>query len=167
MRKLFAAIAAIALSSQATAWADTVAGDSIGVGVALASGMRNVAKGGVPIDRAIIDRQLARTSGKVWLFLGTNSMPGSVPVGDVRAIVSFAHARNLTLVWVGPPCMNKSRRFGRYVPRFDAGLNAVVTAAGARYVSLNRAEHCSLPRLPDGVHFTSPGYHAIWNLVRK
>ena len=161
---LFASLCTLAPAVKA----EVVAGDSLGVGAGMASGVASVAKVSASITNGVAQRQLGRLSSGtlVYLFLGTNNVASNTaPSGAVRSILNVARRQGLRLVWVGPPCMT-SRRLAHFVPQFDASLGAIVRGSGFRYVSLYRAEHCRLERSSDGVHFTMSGYRSVWNMIQ-
>jgi len=149
--------------------ASVVAGDSLGVGVGSASGLRTVATVSASISNGVAWRQIKSLppGTKVYLFLGTNDV--GLPNPPKQATINLlnrARSKKLDVVWVGPPCM-KTKRLSGNIPSFDRRLMALVRKSGFRYVSLNAAEKCRLSRTGDGVHYSPEGYRTIWDLIRR
>jgi hypothetical protein len=146
-----------------------VGGDSLGVGVGMASRAPSVAKESVRISYdkkqlAIGQIQRVPAGSTLFLSLGTNDAVGGVlSVQDgVSAIVSAAQARNIRLVWLGPPCVFKT--WDTSAKALDGVLAGILAQDGVTYVSMRDAALCSRSlRAGDGVHFTMKGYHMMWD----
>lgn len=144
--------------------ATAVLGDSIGVGLSLASGVPRLAHDSVTIRSADAVRQIGRLppDALAVLSLGTNDAVGSLAGVDkgIDRILRAAQDARVRLVWVGPPCVFKG--WNTNVQRLDAILRARL-ADRVPYVSIADAGVCDRRlRAGDGVHFTMKGYAALW-----
>ena len=143
-----------------------VAGDSLGVGVGWAGHAPSVAKESVEIRGPLPLRQIARVPSGATLFLslGTNDAVGKVLNVDsaVTGIVAAAKARNIRIIWLGPPCVFKP--WDRSAAALDQRLAGLLARQGVTYVSMRDPALCvrSL-RAGDGVHFNMTGYRAMWD----
>jgi hypothetical protein len=153
-------------SAPAIAANEVVAGDSLGVGIAMASGFENRAANSVAIrgNRAIDQLRKIRPGSTVYMSLGTNDAVGSVKgiEKSIDAIVQTANASRLKLVWIGPPCVIKP--WDKNAAELDGILHQRLAGTGVTYVSMRDQSLCSSSvRGKDGVHFTMEGYRAIWS----
>jgi hypothetical protein len=171
LRGFLAAGTLVLVSSSAFAAADAyVVGDSIGDGIAIASGEQNLAHMGVHIRGPKALAQIARApvGSKVFIFLGTNDAEGSINnIGkSVDDIVAAVTSRRLNAVWVGPHCVKKAwDSRGR---ELDAFLGSHLAGTGIKYVSMRDSRICSgVFHEPDGVHLTMKGYHYMWDIARN
>ena len=159
--------AALACALPAAALAEyAVIGDSLGVGVSWAAKPQvTFAKNSVAIHGGAILEQINRLPRGVTAFmsLGTNdAVGGAVDVKKpVQAILAAAAARDVKLVWLGPPCVFKS--WDKYAKELDANLRALLKGTSVIYVGMQDAEVCN-PSLRgrEGVHFTMAGYTVMW-----
>jgi len=146
-----------------------VLGDSIGVGVSMASGLPRLAHNSVTIRSANAVEQVRRTPhGTVaFLSLGTNDAVGSSVTGitdGIDRIVAAAQKANVNLVWIGPVCVRKS--WNTNVIKLDELLRQRLSGR-MPYVSLADQELCDASlRGGDGVHFNMRGYQLLWSKVR-
>lgn len=144
-----------------------VLGDSIGVGLSLASGASRLAENSVAIQSAKSLEQLTRTPpGTVAVVsLGTNDAVGNLKGVD-KAIDRFLDAaarQQVQLIWAGPPCVFK--KWNTNVATLDQML-ARKLAGRATYVSNADAAICDRSiRGGDGVHFNMNGYKVLWDRV--
>lgn len=157
---LFFAGAAPALAS-----GEVVTGDSLGVGIAMASGFENRAANSVSIRAGSAVEQLRkiRAGSTVFLSLGTNDAVGSIKGLEkgIDRIVETAQASRLKLIWIGPPCVNKS--WDTRALELDGILRARLANTGITYVSMRDPSLCSPSvRSSDGVHFNMEGYRGMW-----
>ena len=112
--KSIALSAALLLGCAASADAagELVLGDSLGVGVKLASGHAGPARLSQFIRNDQILAQIAQVpnGATAVLVLGTNDSAGSVKGLDrnIDNIIQAVESRKIKLVWVGPPCVRKS-----------------------------------------------------------
>jgi hypothetical protein len=89
-----------------------VLGDSLGEGVAEVSHLKGLAQISVHIRGPRALEQLAQTppNATVFLVLGTNDANGTIARLDksIDDIVHAAQAKNIALIWLGPPCVQQS-----------------------------------------------------------
>jgi len=172
LRGVVIAAAAVILSAcPALASGAIVLGDSIGVGISMASGAPRLAHNGVGIRSADAISQIRRApSGSVAILsLGTNDAVGSIAGVEqgIERIVSAAQETGKRVVWVGPPCVLKA--WSGNVQRLDQILRARLSGRdGVSYVSAADQSLCN-PGLKagDGVHFTMRGYGILWARARQ
>ena len=147
----------------------TVLGDSIGIGLSMASGAPRLAHEGVAIRSSAALAQLHRVPDRsvVVLSLGTNDAVGSIRgvEGAIDRIRAVAERNDLRVVWLGPPCVFKS--WNGTAERLDAVLKERLGADNrVRYVSAADPAVCDRSlRAGDGVHFTMRGYAMLWKRV--
>jgi hypothetical protein len=146
-----------------------VLGDSLGVGVAAASGLKSLARISVHIRGRKAIEQINRVppGSTAYLVLGTNDAVG--PVGGLERsidnIVRAADQRNIKLVWIGPPCVRKA--WDRNSIELDRILRARLASTSVRYVGTRDEGMCSgKARAGDGVHMTMGGYGNMWEKAR-
>jgi len=160
-------IAALVCASPALSAQGIILGDSIGVGVSMASGLPRLAHNSVSIRSANAVEQIRRARDKVaFLSLGTNDAVGSIVgvSGGIERIVEAARKSNVKLVWIGPPCVLKS--WNTNVVKLDAALQSQL-AGRVAYVSVADQKICDRSlRAADGVHFTMQGYRILWSRAR-
>ena len=162
------AVPALALISSpaAPAYAATfVLGDSIGVGVAHVAQVKGLAKISVHIRGTKAIDQIAQIppGSTAFLVLGTNDAHGSIAKLDksIDDIVGAAEKRNVTLIWMGPPCVRKS--WDTRARDLDVILRNKLAGTVVRYVSMRDDEMCSgTLHEPDGVHLKMRGYAHMW-----
>ena len=145
-----------------------VLGDSIGVGLAAAGGLKGLAQNSVTIGSGDIARQIAAVpAGAVaFISLGTNDAVGSIKGVEARIDRTLAaiEAAGLTAVWVGPVCVIQP--WNETVTQLDAVLRRKL-AGRVPYVSLAGEAYCDTGiRGHDGVHFTFAGYRRLWARAR-
>jgi hypothetical protein len=154
------------LSTFAQAAEVIVLGDSLGVGISMASGAPRLARNSVAIRSADAVSQIRRTpKGSVAvLSLGTNDAVGSIAgvEAGIDQIVAAAQSSGTQLVWVGPPCVLKA--WNSNVNRLDGILRTRLSGkSGVTYVSVSDQELCSRDlKARDGVHFNMRGYQLLW-----
>jgi hypothetical protein len=145
-----------------------ILGDSIGVGISMASGLPRLAHNSVSIRSADAINQVRRTprDAVAFLSLGTNDAVGSIAgvTSPIDRIVDAARDANVSLVWIGPPCVLKSWNIN--VVKLDAVLQERL-ASRIPYVSIADPRICDPSlRARDGVHFTMRGYQMLWRRAR-
>jgi hypothetical protein len=146
-----------------------ILGDSIGEGVALAAGVRGLARISVHIRGPRALQQIARApqGSTAVLVLGTNDAEGSIAGLDrhIDNLVQAAAKKNIRLIWVGPPCVR--RPWDARAKALDKLLSEAMAARNIQYVSMRDPSLC-LGRLhdADGVHFKMEGYAYIWQKAR-
>jgi hypothetical protein len=138
-----------------------VAGDSLCVGLAQASGLKSVARVGAPTREVVSQLKRIPEGATVVLCVGTNDMPSRLVgfAAAVDAVVAEAERRNQRLIWVGP--INTPLWWDRYSAEADKHLSSKIKD----YITLRRqwitGEH-------DGVfHLTSKGYARLWAIVKE
>lgn len=163
-----AALAGLFFAAPAPAFAagEVVTGDSLGVGIAMASGFENRAANSITIrgNRAIDQLRSIRPGSTVFLSLGTNDAVGSVKgiEKSIDAVVNTAKASRLKLVWIGPPCVIKP--WDKNSAELDGILRDRLAGSGVTYVSMRDPSLCSASlRGKDGVHFNMEGYRNMWS----
>jgi hypothetical protein len=164
------AFSALSIFSNSPAYSapGIVLGDSIGVGVSMASGLRRLARNSVSIRSSNAIAQIRRAPRDViaFLSLGTNDAVGSIAgvSGGIDRIIDAADRAGIHLVWIGPPCVLKP--WNRNVEKLDAVLKQKL-AGRVTYVSIADQQICNRNlRAADGVHFTMGGYEILWARAR-
>jgi hypothetical protein len=142
-----------------------VLGDSLGEGVAEVSHLKGLARVSVHIRGPRTLEQFAQTppNATVFLVLGTNDANGSIARLDksVDDIVQAAARKNITLIWLGPPCVRQS--WDTRSRDLDLMLQERFAGTAVRYVSMRDPELCSGSlQEPDGVHLKIKGYLHMW-----
>ena len=143
-------------------------GDSIGVGLSLASGVKRLAHNSVTIGRDDILGQIASVpAGTVaFLSLGTNDAVGSIAGVSARIdkVLAAIDTAGVSAVWIGPVCVIQP--WNKTVSELD-GILRKKLAGRMPYVSVASESFCDTSiRGHDGVHFTFAGYGRIWALAR-
>ncbi len=143
-----------------------VGGDSLGVGVHLASKAPSVAKESVRITSKVPVSQVDEVprGSTLFLSLGTNDAVGGVlkVQSYVSDILSAAAARNIRVVWLGPPCVFKN--WDDSAKALDGVLAGIMAQNNVTYVSMRDDALCARSlRAGDGVHFTMKGYRMMWD----
>jgi hypothetical protein len=142
-----------------------VLGDSLGEGVAQAAHVKGLAKISVHIRGPKALGQIAQTppGSTVFLVLGTNDAEGSIARLDksIDDIVQAAAKKQITLIWLGPPCVRKS--WDTRARELDVMLRNKLASTPVRYVSMRDEQMCSGTfHEPDGVHLKMKGYVHMW-----
>ena len=167
---LLAVSAICGFGSQVRAAQDgVVIGDSLGVGVSMASGLTRLARNSVAIRGGGVLGQLkqAPSGAVVFMSLGTNDAVGRIEGldGDIGRIINAAVESGVKLVWIGPPCVSKS--WDTNAQKLDGIIRAKTSGTPVTYVSMRDASMCdSGVRAKDGVHFTMSGYGLMWAKAR-
>jgi hypothetical protein len=156
------ASAAQAASAPADAY---VLGDSIGEGVAIASGLKKLARISIHIRGSkAIDQVNATPIGAIaFIVLGTNDAEGSLKDIDksIDDVVRAGKRRKLKMIWLGPSCVRRS--FDSQARDLDKILSDRLPGMGVKYVSMRDERLCSgVFHEPDGVHLTMKGYRYMW-----
>jgi hypothetical protein len=154
--------AASAASVSADAY---VLGDSIGEGVAIASGLKKLARISIHIrGPKAIDQINATPIGAIaFIVLGTNDAEGSLKniENSIDDVVNAGKRRKLKMIWLGPSCVRRS--FDGKARDLDKILSDRLPGMGVEYVSMRDERLCSgVFHEPDGVHLTMNGYRYMW-----
>lgn len=166
--KALALAAAFILSAVLPAAANgIVVGDSLGVGVSMASGLQRLARNSVAIRGGSVIGQIkqAPSGSTVFMSLGTNDAVGRIEglEGDIKRIV--AAAADVKLVWIGPPCVMKP--WDVNAKKLDGIIRTTTAGSSVTYVSMRDDALCApAQRARDGVHFTMAGYGMMWAKAR-
>ena len=136
-----------------------------GAGRPKAAHAKGLAKISVHIRGRKALEQIAQTppGSTAFLVLGTNDANGSIARLDksIDDIVSAAEKKNITLVWMGPPCVRKS--WDTRARELDVILREKLASTSVRYVSMRDDAMCSGAfHEPDGVHLKMKGYVHMW-----
>jgi lysophospholipase L1-like esterase len=164
LRPAIFAISVLAVPASAAA-SPAVIGDSLGVGVSMASGLKGFAANGVSIRGPRVIEQIKKLApGTVaYMSLGTNDAVGSVKglEKSIDAVIAAAARARVKLVWLGPPCVNKA--WDKNARELDGMLRERLAAAKVTYVSMRDAQICKNElHARDGIHLTMKGYSYMW-----
>ena len=167
-----ACVSACALppSAARTSASAYVLGDSIGEGVAIASGLNKLAHISVHIrgPKAIAQINETPIGAVAFIVLGTNDADGdgSIKTLDksIDDVVRAGERRKLRMIWIGPPCVRRS--FDTRSREVDRIIRDRLAGTSVQYVSMRDDRICSGNlHEPDGVHLTMKGYHYMWDKV--
>jgi hypothetical protein len=173
IKSVLAALGLCCLSSAAPAQAAPTAyvlGDSLGLGVAMVSHLKNLSRISIHIRGNKMQEQIARTppGSTVFLVLGTNDANGSIAKLDksIDDIIQAFERKHITLIWMGPPCVRQS--WDTRARELDAMLKQRFENTAVRYVSMRDDELCSGGGYHerDGVHMKMKGYAHMWEKAR-
>jgi len=142
-----------------------VLGDSIGEGVAIASGLKSLAKISLHIrgPKAIAQMNQTPPGSTVFIVLGSNDAEGSIKNIDksIDDLVAAAERRQLNPIWIGPHCVRKS--WDMRARELDEILRTRLAKTSIKYVSMRDSRLCAGNlHEPDGVHLTISGYRYMW-----
>jgi hypothetical protein len=142
-----------------------VLGDSYGLGVSKAGQLKNLSKISIHIRGPKAIEQFAQTppGSTVFRTLGTNDANGSIARLDksIDNIVQAAGKKNITLIWMGPPCVRQP--WDSRARELDAMLREKLAGTAVRYVSMRDEQMCSGDfHERDGVHLKMRGYAHMW-----
>jgi hypothetical protein len=147
-----------------------VLGDSVGDGLAVTCGLRNLARISVHIRGPKAIAQVNRTppGATAYIVLGTNDAEGSIKNIDrsIDDVVAAAERRQINLVWIGPHCVRKS--WDTRARELDEILRMRLAKTQVKYVSMRDHRFCTGKFLePDGIHPTDGGYRYMWEKARS
>jgi hypothetical protein len=142
-----------------------VLGDSIGEGVAIASGLKKLARISIHIrgPKAMDQINATPIGATAFIVLGTNDAEGSLKniEQSIDDVISAGKRRKLKMIWLGPPCVRRS--FDSKARGLDKILSDRLPGMGVKYVSMRDERLCSgVFHEPDGVHLTMKGYRYMW-----
>jgi hypothetical protein len=146
-----------------------VLGDSIGDGLAVTAGVRNLARISIHIRGPKAVEQVNQTppGSTAFIVLGTNDAEGSIKNIDrsIDDVVAAAERRRINLTWIGPHCVRKS--WDARARELDDILRTRLAKTQVKYVSMRDQRFCAGHFLePDGIHLTVNGYRYMWEKAR-
>ena len=150
--------------------AGIVIGDSLGVGLAEVSHLKNFAHISVHIrgPKAVDQIRRAPAGATAFVVLGTNDAEGSITNLDksIEDILGAAAKKHMRLVWIGPPCVH--RPWDTRARELDKMLAAKLPPRGVTYVPMRDPTFCTGGlHEPDGVHLKTKGYAFMWDKARR
>lgn len=150
--------------------AGIVIGDSLGVGLAEVSHLKNFAHISVHIrgPKAVDQIRRAPAGATAFVVLGTNDAEGSITNLDksIEDILGAAANKHMRLVWIGPPCVH--RPWDTRARELDKMLAAKLPPRGVTYVPMRDPTFCTGGlHEPDGVHLKTKGYAFMWDKARR
>ena len=160
----------LACAGSAHATGELILGDSLGVGVKMASGHTGPARLSQFIrnDQILTQLSTVPAGATAFLVLGTNDSAGSVRglEKNVDNIVAAADSRKIKLIWIGPPCVRKA--WDKNSRDLDALLTARLAATSVTYISIRSDPTLCSGQYTggDGVHLNLTGYNIMWNKAR-
>jgi hypothetical protein len=160
----------VALAMPATAGGGGyVLGDSIGEGVAIASGLKGLAHISVHIrgPKALAQIDATPPGSTVFVVLGTNDADGSIKNIEmsIDSLVEAAARKQLTMYWIGPHCVRA--KFDSQARELDGILRQRLASTTVKYISMRDPALCSGNFYePDGVHLKMAGYRYMWDKAR-
>jgi lysophospholipase L1-like esterase len=146
-----------------------VLGDSVGDGLAVTAGLRNLASVSVHIrgPKAVAQINQTPPGATAFIVLGTNDAEGSIRNIDkcIDDVVEAAERRRINLTWIGPHCVRRS--WDARARELDEILRKRLSRTQVRYVSMRDPRFCAGHFLePDGIHPTAGGYRYMWERAR-
>jgi hypothetical protein len=160
----------VALAAPATAHAGAyVLGDSIGEGVAIASGLKGLARISVHIrgPKALAQINATPSGSTVFIVLGTNDADSGIKgiEKSIDGVVEAAAKRQLTMYWIGPHCVHA--KFDARSRDLDQILHDRLASTSVKYISMRDPKLCASNFYePDGIHLKMSGYRYMWDRVR-
>jgi hypothetical protein len=160
----------VALAAPATADASAyVLGDSIGEGVAIASGLKGLARISVHIrgPKALAQINATPPGSTVFIVLGTNDADSGIKgiEKSIDGLVEAAARRQLTMYWIGPHCVRA--KFDARSRELDQILHDRLATTSVKYISMRDPKLCASSFYePDGIHLKMSGYRYMWERVR-
>jgi hypothetical protein len=147
-----------------------VIGDSLGLGLAEVSHLKNFAHISVHIrgPKALEQIQRAPAGTTAFVVLGTNDANGSIAhlEKSIDDILNAAEKKHMRLVWIGPPCVHTS--WDTRSRELDKMLAARLPARGVTYVPMRDQAFCTGGlHEPDGVHLKTKGYAYMWDKAQR
>jgi hypothetical protein len=160
----------VALAAPATADASAyVLGDSIGEGVAIASGLKGLARISVHIrgPKALAQINATPPGSTVFIVLGTNDADSGIKgiEKSIDGLVEAAARRKLTMYWIGPHCVRA--KFDARARELDQILRDRLATTSVKYISMRDPKLCASTFYePDGIHLKMSGYRYMWERAR-
>jgi hypothetical protein len=165
---LFSGLVALAAPAKADAGA-YVLGDSIGEGVAIASGLKGLARISVHIrgPKALAQINATPPGSTVFIVLGTNDADSGIKgiEKSIDGVVEAAGKRQLTMYWIGPHCVHA--KFDARSRELDQILRDRLATTSVKYISMRDPKLCASNFYePDGIHLKMAGYRYMWERMR-
>jgi hypothetical protein len=165
---LFSGLVALAAPASAHAGA-YVLGDSIGEGVAIASGLKGLARISVHIrgPKALAQINATPPGSTVFVVLGTNDADSGIKgiEKSIDGVVGAAAQRRLTMYWIGPHCVHA--KFDARSRELDQILRDRLASTPVKYIGMRDPKLCTSNFYePDGIHLKMSGYRYMWERVR-
>lgn len=165
MKQLLAALVAVFLLAGCNeAKPETfIAGDSLCVGLAQASGLKSVARVGAPTSEAVSQLRRLPEGATVILCLGTNDAAARLHGFStaVDAVLTEASKRKQTIIWVGPASTTL------WWEPFSDQADTYLALKIKNYVSLRAIGWNPGERAGDRIHLTPKGYARVWAIVKE
>jgi hypothetical protein len=166
---LFSGLVALAAPATANAGA-YVLGDSIGEGVAIASGLKGLAHISVHIrgPKALAQINATPPGSTVFIVLGTNDADSGIKgiEKSIDGLVDAAAKRQLTMYWIGPHCVHA--KFDARSRELDQILHDRLASTSVKYISMREPKLCASNFYePDGIHLKMAGYRYMWERMRS
>jgi len=140
-----------------------IAGDSLCVGLAQASGIKSLARVGAPTREVVSQLKRIPEGQTVIVCAGTNDAANRLNgfQAAVDAVLLTAKERKQRLIWVGP--ISTSLWWEPYSDKADTLLALNIKS----YVSLRSIGWNPGERAGDRIHLTSKGYARLWAIVKE
>lgn len=139
-----------------------IAGDSLCVGLAQASGIQSVARVGAPTREVISQLGRLPEGATVIVCAGTNDAAARLYgfQASVDAVLAKAAERNQRIIWVGP--VSTTLWWEPFSDQADTYLALKIKS----YVSLRAIGWNPGERAGDRIHLTPKGYARVWAIVK-
>lgn len=140
-----------------------IAGDSLCVGLAQASGIKSYARVGAPTREVVSQLGKIPEGATVIVCAGTNDAAARLHGFStaVNAVLAEAAKRKQTIIWVGP--VSTSLWWEPFSDQADTYLALKIK----NYVSLRAIGWNPGERAGDRIHLTPKGYARVWAIVKE
>ena len=137
-----------------------IAGDSICVGLAQASGLKSVARTGAPAREVVSQLRRLPAGATVIVCAGTNDAAARLNgfQASVDAVLAEAINRRQRIIWVGP--VSTSLWWDSYSDKADTLLALKI----GNYVPMRAVKWAADET--SGYHLTPKGYARLWAIVK-
>ena len=137
-----------------------IAGDSICVGLAQASGLKSVARTGAPTREVVSQLRRLPAGATVIVCAGTNDAAARLNgfQASVDAALAEAINRRQRIIWVGP--VSSTLWWDSYSDKADTLLALKI----GNYVSMRAVKWAA--NETSGYHLTPKGYARLWAIVK-
>lgn len=139
-----------------------IAGDSICVGLAQASGLKSVARTGAPAREVVSQLRRLPAGATIIVCAGTNDAAARLNGfhASVDAVLAEAINRRQRIIWVGP--VPSTLWWDSYSDKADTLLALKI----GNYVSMRAIGWNPGERAGDRIHLTPKGYARLWAIVK-